>query len=125
MKPASLVLLLCVLAAPVASAREMASASGAATGTASGGFANLGQQLGLSKEQRAKVTGILRQRSAALRTLRNNTNLTGAQKQDLMRAIQRKTVVQIRALLTSDQQRRFDVLMAGSSQNAAKRKPRR
>jgi Spy/CpxP family protein refolding chaperone len=90
----------------------------AAPAPAQGEFASRLQditaQLGLTEEQKAKIAPILQQEAADLRALKADASLRRLQRLRQFREINQKASDQIRALLTPEQQPRYDELRAAA-----------
>ena len=76
-------------------------------------------ELQLTEEQKAEITPILRQELADLKALRENTALKGRYKLRRAQQIAEAASQQVRALLTAEQQPRYD---AWREEQKAKRK---
>jgi hypothetical protein len=79
----------------------------------------IGNQLQLTDDQKARITPILQQEAADLKALRDNTALKGRYKLRRAQSIAETASQQVRALLTSEQQPKYDALRA---EQKAKRK---
>ena len=68
----------------------------------------MGEHLGLTEEQKGKLAPILKSEAQELRTLREDTALDRDAKRSKMMEIRKKYEAQIRAVLTTEQQAKFD-----------------
>lgn len=71
-------------------------------------------RLNLTEDQKAKISPILQQETADLRALKENTSLRRREKFRQFRDINQKASEQIRALLTPEQQPKYDELRAAA-----------
>lgn len=71
---------------------------------------HMAQALGLTDEQKAKAGDILRRQADQLKALRDDDSKNRRQKFKAMRKIQDDGRAQIRALLTPEQQEKFDAM---------------
>jgi hypothetical protein len=68
----------------------------------------LTRQLSLTSDQQSKVQGILQQQQASMRNLRQDSSLSPQDRRAKMMDMRSTTDSQIRALLTGDQQQKWD-----------------
>ncbi|HLP06935.1 MAG TPA: hypothetical protein VK178_02125 [Opitutaceae bacterium] len=71
-------------------------------------------QLNLTEDQKAKIAPILKQEAADLRALKEDTSQRRMQRLRRFREINQKASEQIRALLTPEQQPKYDELRAAA-----------
>ena len=76
--------------------------------------AHLGQRLGLSADQTAKLEPILADRQQKMAALRANTNLTPDQRREQFRALHKDTQSQLAAVLTPDQMQQLKSMRRGA-----------
>jgi len=69
---------------------------------------NLGQQLDLTKEQKAKIKNILQDQANTFDALQKNTTMSEDDKKAKGKEARAKTMERIRALLNPDQQQKLD-----------------
>jgi periplasmic protein CpxP/Spy len=77
--------------------------------------------LTLTPDQVSQVRPILTTEATQMMALRQNTETAGPDKRDQMMQIRNTTQTKIRALLTSDQQTRYDALLAQQQQRRGRR----
>lgn len=70
----------------------------------------LAKELNLTAEQKEKVGALLKQQAEQGRALREDTSLNREQKREKMEAMRKASRAQIRALLTPEQQAKYDAL---------------
>jgi len=70
------------------------------------------EQLGLTADQQAKVKAIFEASRPQMQAIHQDTTLSAADKHAKMQALRDANNAQIRALLTPDQQQKFDTLLA-------------
>lgn len=75
-------------------------------------MAALADQLGLTDGQRASLKAIRQQTATAVKGVRTQTNLTEEQRRTQIAALRQSARTQMRAVLTPDQQAKFDTLRA-------------
>ena len=68
----------------------------------------IAKQLNLTSDQQAKVQGILQQQRTAMQNVRQDSSLSPQDRRTKMMDIRSSTNTQIRALLTADQQQKWD-----------------
>jgi hypothetical protein len=78
----------------------------------------LAMALGLDETQQSGVKAILERQQVQARKVQFDPTLSGANRNDRFRALQEDTMVRIRALLNSEQKKKYDPLNHGM-QNAA------
>lgn len=123
---AGLALLFAVGAANVPVLAQTAGAAAPATDAArSRSRGNIDEQverltkaLDLSQTQQSSVKSILEQRLQRLGQIRHDPALSGTAKIDRFRALQERTVEQIRAVLNDEQKKKYDPLAARKVQPA-------
>lgn len=69
----------------------------------------------MTDEQKAKVLAIYKDEATKLQALRDDTKLTPEARMAKMQEIQTATRASVRALLTADQQKKFDAMPAGGA----------
>ncbi len=74
----------------------------------------LSARLDLTADQKTKITAILRQEAADLRVLKDDSSLRRLQRLRRAREVNQKAAEQIRALLTPEQQPKYDELRASA-----------
>jgi protein CpxP len=77
----------------------------------------LNKQLSLTSDQRAKMLGILQQEQASMNDLRQDSSLSQQDRRSKMMDIRNTGNSQIRALLTEDQQQKWDRLQKSQGQH--------
>jgi len=70
----------------------------------------LAEELGLTEQQKTQVTAILKSESDQRMALRDNESMSRSEKFQAMRKIREEGRAQIRALLTPEQQKKFDAM---------------
>jgi len=81
----------------------------------------LAAALELTDEQKSQVAAILKEENAALRTVSDDKSLDRSAKIARNREIREAHAARIRALLTPEQQQRFDALPKGRESSAEKK----
>ena len=76
----------------------------------------LAKQLSLTSDQQAKLQGILQQQQTAMQNVRQDSSLSPQDRRTKMMDIHSSTNTQIRALLTADQQQKWDQMQNGKQQ---------
>jgi hypothetical protein len=76
----------------------------------------LAKQLNLTADQQAKVQGILQKQQTSMQNLRQDSSLSPQDRQTKMMDIRSVTNTQIRAVLTADQQQRWDQMRESHQQ---------
>lgn len=76
----------------------------------------LAKQLNLTSDQQAKVQGILQQQQTSMQNLRQDSSLSQQDRRTKMMDIRSATNTQIRALLTTDQQQKWDQIQKSHQQ---------
>lgn len=74
--------------------------------------AMLGKHLNLTSDQQGKVLDILKSEQSQMETLRSDTSLSREDRHSKMMDIHKTSNDQIRALLTPDQQKKFDEIQS-------------
>jgi len=72
----------------------------------------LTRQLNLSSDQQAKIKPILENESQQMQTLRQDSSLSGEDRMSKMHQIRQSTNDQIKPILNSDQQQKFEEMMS-------------
>lgn len=85
----------------------------------------MAQELNLTAEQKDKVGDLLKQQMEQGRALREDTSLSREQKRERMEAIRKASRAQVRALLTPEQQAKFDALPQRGPGGPRGERPRR
>jgi protein CpxP len=85
----------------------------------------LAQELNLTAEQKEKIGALLKQQMEQGRALREDTSLSREQKREQMEAMRKASRDQIRALLTAEQQAKFDALPQRGPGGPRGERPRR
>lgn len=73
----------------------------------------LTEQLDLTADQQAKIKPVLEDRDAKAKALMNDTSLSQDEKRAKNRELMKSTHDQVRALLTADQQQKYDAMRPG------------
>ena len=76
----------------------------------------LAKQLNLTSDQQAKVQGILQQQGTSMQNLGQDSSLSPQDRRTKMMDIRNATNAQIRALLTADQQQKWDQMQESHQQ---------
>ena len=76
----------------------------------------LAKQLNLTSDRQAKVQGILQQQQTSMQNLRQDSSLSPQDRRTKMMDIRSATNTQIRALLTADQQQKWDQMQESHQQ---------
>jgi len=71
-------------------------------------LARMGQRLGLTEEQKVKIKPLLDEEAKEMRAIRNDDNLTRAQRQEKMQLVRDTSHDKIKEHLTPDQQKKAD-----------------
>lgn len=82
----------------------------------------LSQALNLSAQQKGEMLPILQEEGPKLQAIKNNPNLTGAQKVMQLRAIHQQTDPQVKAILSPQQYEEWQTIRQREIQQAIKRK---
>jgi len=82
----------------------------------------LSQMLNLSAEQKGEMLPILQQEGPKLEAIKNNPNLTGAQKATQLRAVHQETDPQVKAILSPQQYQEWQTIRHHEIEQAIKRK---
>jgi hypothetical protein len=77
----------------------------------------LAKQLNLTSDQQSKVEGILQQQQTSIRNLRQDSSLSQKDRSAKMMDMRSATNTQIRALLTVDQQQKWDEMQKSHQQH--------
>lgn len=72
----------------------------------------LSKHLNLTSDQQAKVTDIFKQEQSQMQSLHSDTSLSQDDRRSKMMDIHKTTNDQVRALLTADQQKKFDEMQS-------------
>lgn len=72
----------------------------------------LGKQLSLTSDQQAKVLDILKSEQSEMKSLHSDTSLSREDRHSKMMDLHQTSNDQIRALLTPDQQKKFDEILS-------------
>jgi hypothetical protein len=83
---------------------------------------HLSQVLNLSAQQKGEMLPILQEEGPKLQAIKNNPNLTGAQKAMQLRAIHEQTDPQVKAILSPQQYQEWQTIRQHEIQQAIKRK---
>ena len=83
---------------------------------------HLSQVLNLSAEQKGEMLPILEQEGPKLQAIKNNPNLTNAQKAMQLRAIHQQTDPQVKAILSPQQYQEWQTIRQQEVQQAIKRR---
>jgi periplasmic protein CpxP/Spy len=83
----------------------------------------LSKQLNLSSDQQAKVLDVLKSEQSQMETLRSDTSTAPEDRRSKMMEIHKTSSDQIRALLNSDQQKKWDEMQARRQQWQGQQKP--
>jgi len=83
---------------------------------------HLAQVLNLSAQQKGEMLPILEQEGPKLQAIKNNPNLTGAQKAMQLRAIHQQTDPQVKAILSPQQYQEWQTIRQQEVQQAIKRR---
>ena len=83
---------------------------------------HLSQVLNLSAEQKGEMLPILQQEGPKLEAIKNNANLTGAQKAMQLRAIHQQTDPQVKTILSPQQYQEWQTIRQHEIEQAIKRK---
>jgi len=115
MKALKYVLLVLALAAPIVSSVAVAEETPKAGGKQAKGdrMKDMTEQLGLSEAQVAKIQPIVAEEGKALRALQQDSALAQEDKRGKMREIRQAHAAKIRAVLTPEQQAKFDSMGPG------------
>ncbi len=107
-------LLLAALLVPSlhAQAQNRPAREGKAGGSPGERFKNLSEQLSLTEAQQTKVRAVYTEQTAAMKALADDTALSDQDRRAKRMELQRSTNAKVRALLTPDQQAKFDKLVA-------------
>jgi periplasmic protein CpxP/Spy len=82
---------------------------------------HLTQALSLSSDQQTQIRPILKDQMTQMMALRQDTQTAPADKRDQMTKIRTDAQSKIRAVLTSDQQTKYDAMMAQQQQHMGQR----
>ena len=83
---------------------------------------HLAQVLNLSPQQKAQMLPILQQEGPKLAAIKNNANLTGAQKAMQLSAIHQQTDPQVKTILSPQQYQEWQTVRHHAIEQAIKRK---
>lgn len=83
---------------------------------------HLAQVLNLNAEQKGEMLPILQQEGPKLEAIKNNANLTGAQKAMQLRAIHQETDPQVKTILSPQQYQEWQTIRQHEVEQAIKRK---
>ena len=83
---------------------------------------HLSQVLNLSAQQKGEMLPILEQEGPKLQAIKNNPNLTGAQKAMQLRAIHQQTDPQVKAILSPQQYQEWQTIRQQEVQQAIKKR---
>src|SRR5215469_4323144 len=83
---------------------------------------HLAQVLNLSAQQKGEMLPILQQEGPKLEAIKNNPNLTGAQKAMQLRAIHQQTDPQVKTILSPQQYQDWQTIRQHEIEQAIKRK---
>jgi Spy/CpxP family protein refolding chaperone len=81
----------------------------------------LTKDLNLTDDQQAKIKPILQDRRSKAQAIRGDASLSKEQRKDKMKEVSQSSNDQIKAILTPDQQKKFDQVMEEIKANRAKR----
>jgi len=116
MKALKYVLFAFALAAPIVSSVAFAQEPAKAGGKQAKGdrIKGMTEQLGLSEAQVAKIQPIIAEEGKAMRALQQDASVSQEDKRGKMREIRQAHATKIRAVLTPEQQAKFDSMGPGS-----------
>jgi hypothetical protein len=82
----------------------------------------LSQELNLSAQQKGEMLPILQEEGPKLKAIKDNPNMTGAQKAMQLRAIHQQTDPQVKTILSPEQYQEWQTIREREVQQAIKRK---
>ena len=83
---------------------------------------NLSRALNLTPEQKGKLLPILEQEGPKLQAIKNNPNLTGAQKAMQLRAVHEESDPQVKTILSAEQYQQWQTIRQQEIEKAIQKK---